>query len=363
MRRSRSSTSDTLAVRRRPADRGRCHAKTRPVTSRLMLLDTASLYFRAFFGVPDSFRAPDGTPVNAVRGLLDFIPGWSATTSRPTWRAAGTTTGGPQWRVDLIPSYKAHRVEYVVAGGPGRRGGARPARGAGAGDPRRARGLRDRGRRRRRLRGRRRDRHAGHGRRDAGRHRHRGPRPVPARRRRRARCGSSTSPAASAGTSGSPTPSYGRSTASTAGSTPTSRPCAATPPTGCPGVDGVGEKTAATLLQRFGDIPGLLAAAADPDSEHRAGPAPQDLGRGRLPRGGAARSSRVARDIDLGDARPHAAAHPGRPRRAGRAVREVEPRQPDRPPRRDPHRPPLTRGSGVDPGSARVAGSTRRRTE
>ncbi|HEU5486667.1 MAG TPA: flap endonuclease, partial [Microlunatus sp.] len=38
-----------------------------------MLLDTASLYFRAFFGVPDSFRAPDGTPVNAVRGLLDFI--------------------------------------------------------------------------------------------------------------------------------------------------------------------------------------------------------------------------------------------------------------------------------------------------
>ena len=41
--------------------------------ARLMLLDTASLYFRAFFGVPDSLRAPDGTPVNAVRGLLDFI--------------------------------------------------------------------------------------------------------------------------------------------------------------------------------------------------------------------------------------------------------------------------------------------------
>src|ERR671911_1143518 len=40
---------------------------------RIMLLDTASLYFRAFYGVPDSFRAPDGTPINAVRGLLDFI--------------------------------------------------------------------------------------------------------------------------------------------------------------------------------------------------------------------------------------------------------------------------------------------------
>ena len=39
----------------------------------LMLLDSASMYFRAYFGVPDSVQAPDGTPVNAVRGLLDFI--------------------------------------------------------------------------------------------------------------------------------------------------------------------------------------------------------------------------------------------------------------------------------------------------
>ena len=38
----------------------------------LMLLDTASLYYRAFYGVPDTVRAPDGTPVNAIRGLLDM---------------------------------------------------------------------------------------------------------------------------------------------------------------------------------------------------------------------------------------------------------------------------------------------------
>ncbi|MBZ2194572.1 barstar family protein [Ruania sp. N2-46] len=84
---------------------------------RLMLLDTASLYFRAFYGVPDSMTAPDGTPVNAVRGLLDFITRL-VDSYRPThlvccwdndWR--------PQWRVDLIPSYKAHRVEEVVPGG------------------------------------------------------------------------------------------------------------------------------------------------------------------------------------------------------------------------------------------------------
>jgi 5'-3' exonuclease len=82
--------------------------------SRLMLLDTASLYFRAFFGVPDSFKAPDGTPVNAVRGLLDFIARL-VTDYQPThlvccwdndWR--------PQWRVDLLPSYKAHRVEAAL---------------------------------------------------------------------------------------------------------------------------------------------------------------------------------------------------------------------------------------------------------
>jgi 5'-3' exonuclease len=92
--------------------------KTRDVTSRLMLLDTASMYFRAFYGVPDSFHAPDGTPVNAVRGLLDFISRL-VTDYRPTHLACcWDNDWRPQWRVDLIPSYKAHRVEYVVATGP-----------------------------------------------------------------------------------------------------------------------------------------------------------------------------------------------------------------------------------------------------
>ena len=75
-----------------------------------MLLDTASLYFRAYFGVPESVKAPDGTPVNAVRGLLEFIdrlvkdhrPDQLVACMDADWR--------PQWRVDLIPSYKAHRV-------------------------------------------------------------------------------------------------------------------------------------------------------------------------------------------------------------------------------------------------------------
>ncbi|RJS47226.1 5'-3' exonuclease [Nocardioides cavernaquae] len=81
-----------------------------------MLLDTASLYFRAFFGMPDSLRAPDGTPVNAVRGLLDYIsrlveeyqPTHLACCWDNDWR--------PQWRVDLIPTYKEHRVVEIVPG-------------------------------------------------------------------------------------------------------------------------------------------------------------------------------------------------------------------------------------------------------
>lgn len=79
-------------------------------SQRLMLLDTASLYFRAFYGMPDSLRAPDGTPVNAVRGLCDFIvrlveqyrPSHLVCCWDNDWR--------PDWRVQLIPSYKAHRV-------------------------------------------------------------------------------------------------------------------------------------------------------------------------------------------------------------------------------------------------------------
>jgi 5'-3' exonuclease len=91
---------------------------TRPSNERLMLLDTASLYFRAFYGVPDTITAPDGTPVNAVRGLLDFMSRLIAD-YRPTHLACcWDNDWRPQWRVDLIPSYKSHRVEYVVATGP-----------------------------------------------------------------------------------------------------------------------------------------------------------------------------------------------------------------------------------------------------
>ncbi|KUL49044.1 5'-3' exonuclease [Streptomyces sp. NRRL F-4489] len=82
-----------------------------------MLLDTASLYFRAYFGVPESVRAPDGTPVNAVRGLLDFIARLVQDHHPDDLAACMDFDWRPQWRVDLIPSYKAHRVAEEAPAG------------------------------------------------------------------------------------------------------------------------------------------------------------------------------------------------------------------------------------------------------
>jgi len=82
-----------------------------PVTStRLLLLDTASLYFRAFFGVPESITAPDGTPVNAVRGLLDFIARLVTVRSPGRLVACLDADWRPAFRVAAVPSYKAHRL-------------------------------------------------------------------------------------------------------------------------------------------------------------------------------------------------------------------------------------------------------------
>jgi 5'-3' exonuclease len=77
----------------------------------LLLVDAASLYFRAYHGVPESaFTAADGAPVNAVRGFLDMVatlvrtrrPGRLVCALDADWR--------PAWRVALVPSYKAHRL-------------------------------------------------------------------------------------------------------------------------------------------------------------------------------------------------------------------------------------------------------------
>ncbi|WP_092534542.1 5'-3' exonuclease [Amycolatopsis arida] len=89
------------------------------MTAPLALLDAASLYFRSFFALPESLTAPDGTPVNAVRGFADTLAR-ILTDRRPERLVACLDADWrPQFRVDLLPSYKAHRVaEPGAAGGP-----------------------------------------------------------------------------------------------------------------------------------------------------------------------------------------------------------------------------------------------------
>src|ERR1700730_18007085 len=95
-----------MAVRL-PARTGRMAGMSAP----LLLLDGASMWFRSYYGVPSSITSPDGRPVNAVRGFLDSVamlmtrqrPGRLVVCLDLDWR--------PQFRVDRIPSYKAHRVE------------------------------------------------------------------------------------------------------------------------------------------------------------------------------------------------------------------------------------------------------------
>jgi 5'-3' exonuclease len=76
----------------------------------LMLLDTASLYYRAFYGVPDTVRAPDGTPVNAIRGLLDMTSRLVLARHPARLIACLDADWRPAFRVAAIPTYKAHRL-------------------------------------------------------------------------------------------------------------------------------------------------------------------------------------------------------------------------------------------------------------
>ncbi len=91
----------------------------------LMVFDTASLYFRAFFGVPGTVRGPDATPTNAVRGLLDMITRLIGQYRPSAVACAWDNDWRPPWRVELVPGYKAHRlstgpgVGVIGAGGRG----------------------------------------------------------------------------------------------------------------------------------------------------------------------------------------------------------------------------------------------------
>ena len=83
----------------------------------VLLLDSASLYYRSFHALPDSMKAPDGRPHQALRGFLSMLSAFQDRFSPSGIVACWDASWRPQWRVELMPSYKAHRVAHVRADG------------------------------------------------------------------------------------------------------------------------------------------------------------------------------------------------------------------------------------------------------
>jgi len=88
------------------------------IATRNLFFDTATLYYRAFFAVPESITAPDGTPSGAVRGFLDMVSAIAKQFPPNQVVFAWDDDWRPQWRVDLIPSYKLHRIDEETSNQP-----------------------------------------------------------------------------------------------------------------------------------------------------------------------------------------------------------------------------------------------------
>lgn len=68
------------------------------------------MYFRAFYGVPDRRTKDTDPPTNAASGLMDMIARLIREYSPATVIACWDDDWRPDFRVDLLPSYKEHRV-------------------------------------------------------------------------------------------------------------------------------------------------------------------------------------------------------------------------------------------------------------
>jgi 5'-3' exonuclease len=80
-------------------------------TGLTLLVDSASLIYRALFSVPDTVRAPDGTLVNAAYGFLGMLESLVAQHDPDFICCAADDDWRPEWRVELIDTYKTHRAE------------------------------------------------------------------------------------------------------------------------------------------------------------------------------------------------------------------------------------------------------------
>lgn len=79
-----------------------------------LFVDGSSLIFRAFYGVPKTVRSPDGKLINAARGFLEMLTRLVGTRDPRHLAVASDADWRPDWRVALIPGYKAQRVAEPI---------------------------------------------------------------------------------------------------------------------------------------------------------------------------------------------------------------------------------------------------------
>jgi 5'-3' exonuclease len=82
-----------------------------------LLIDGSSVIFRAYYGAPAGSPAPDGLQVNAIRGFLERLGRLIVQRQPRRLAVADDWAWRPSWRVDLIPTYKSHRVAEPVPAG------------------------------------------------------------------------------------------------------------------------------------------------------------------------------------------------------------------------------------------------------
>lgn len=73
-------------------------------------MDAPSLVYRALFSSPDTLLSPSGEPINAVHGFLGMLATLISGQDPDELACADDHDWRPQWRVDLIDTYKRHRT-------------------------------------------------------------------------------------------------------------------------------------------------------------------------------------------------------------------------------------------------------------
>ena len=77
----------------------------------LMLIDSASLWYRAYYGMPDTLMSPNGEPINAIKGFLDMSARLINTYKPDRFALCLDGDWRPSWRVELFEDYKANRLD------------------------------------------------------------------------------------------------------------------------------------------------------------------------------------------------------------------------------------------------------------